>query len=82
MMKLTELRINGINWDLSWIRLNEFKVFYVFELTKITVTTVLRFFLITCNTVSRKPFINIEANSKISQMSYSFTVVERKIKFL
>ena len=72
------MRIDGINW----IRLNEFEIFYVIELKIRTVKTVLRIFLITCNTVSRKPFINIEANSKSSQISYSVTVVERTMKFL
>ena len=44
--------------------------------------TVLIIFLRTCKTVSRKPYINIEINSRISKFSYKFIVVKRKIKLL
>ena len=67
---------------LSWIQLNDFEIFNDFELRKITFKTFLRFFLITCKTVSRKLRINREAKSKTSQFSYSVTVVKRTMKFL
>ena len=76
MMDSTGLRRNGLNWELSWIKLNVFEMFNKFEIPnefefmKITLKTVLRIFLRTCKTVSRKLCINREDKSKTSQFSY------------
>ena len=53
-----------------------------FECTKRTLKTILIIVLRTCKTVSRKPYINRQDNSKISQFSYSVTVVSITIKLL
>ena len=49
---------------------------------KRTPKTVLRMFLRACEKVYRKTCINIEANRKSSQFSYSVTVSEITIKLL
>ena len=49
---------------------------------KITLKNVLKFCMIKCETVSRKPCINIEDKSKSSQFSYKSIVVTIKIQFL
>ena len=51
------------------------KCSYEFELNERTFKTVLRMFLRTCRTVSRKPCINREANIKSSQFSYIVVVI-------
>ena len=49
---------------------------------KITLKTVLNFFLRTRKTVSRKPCINRDNKSKISQFICTVIVVTRTMKFL
>ena len=51
-------------------------MFNEFEMMKRRLKTVLRIDLITCKTVPRKPCINREDNSKISQVSYTVVVIE------
>ena len=49
---------------------------------KITLKYVLIIVLVTCKTSSIKPCINRESKIKISQLSHSVTIFERKMKFL
>ena len=57
-------------------------MFNKFELMKITMKTVLRIFIRTCKTVSRKSCINIESKSKSSKFIYTDIVFEITMKFL
>ena len=65
-----------------WIRLNKFEIFNQFRMMKITLKPVLIFFLRTCKTVSREPFINREIMIRISQFCFTAIVVTRKMRFL
>ena len=56
-------------------------MFNEFEMKKIILKTFLRIVLITCKTVSIRPFINREDNIKSSQFRYKCIAVTRTIKF-
>ena len=53
-MELTGLRRNELDWELILTRLNYFERFNNFKLIERKLKTVLRIFLRTCKTVSRK----------------------------
>ena len=64
LMDLTRLSRNELDWELSLIRLNYFEIFNEFNWMKRTLKTVLRIFLRTCKTVSRKKGMNRVSKSK------------------
>ena len=62
-----------------WTQINEFEIYNSVEIIKESFKTVLRIFLRTCETVSRKPCINRESKSRSSQFSYAVIVVTRTL---